>query len=50
MRKGARSAIARGGSAGSEGLEHFPEKWVPVFRKKMRPKQGLLERFSIQSN
>jgi hypothetical protein len=18
-------------------LEHFPEKWVPVFRKKMRP-------------
>ena len=19
------------------GLEHFPEKWSPVFRKKMRP-------------
>ena len=23
--------------AASAGLEHFPEKWSPVFRKKMRP-------------
>jgi len=21
----------------SHALEHFPEKWTPVFRKKMRP-------------
>jgi hypothetical protein len=28
-------------------LEHFPEKWVPVFRKKMRQK---MERLPIPSN
>jgi hypothetical protein len=28
-------------------LEHFPEKWSPVFRQKMRPPKRL-EYFAIQ--
>src|SRR5262249_324865 len=30
-------------------LEHFPEKWMPVFRKKMRQNK-VLDRFPTQSN
>jgi hypothetical protein len=28
------------------GLEHFQEKWNPVFRPKMRQRKNLADRFS----
>jgi hypothetical protein len=31
-------------------LEHFPEKWTPVFRKKMRSSMRILDRFPVQPN
>jgi hypothetical protein len=27
--------------AGNEDIEHFPEKWTPVFRKEMRQHKDL---------
>ena len=35
--------LERGLGAGP-GIEHFPEKWVPVFRQKMRPQKSNVRR------
>jgi hypothetical protein len=34
---------------GTRALEHFPEKWTPVFRRKC-DQIKMLERFSIPAN
>jgi hypothetical protein len=40
--------IRRIGRSGSRRLEHFPEKWTPVFRNEMRQTSNL-ERFPAMS-